>query len=72
MDRSNFFTRLFLAAAIILVSLVAVGRAADADRQSEHAMVLSQSTKVVRGNDGHAIERYSHLSRFQSVKQTDR
>jgi hypothetical protein len=46
MDRSNFFTRLCLAAAIVLVSMVAVGRAAVADHQSDYVKRMTGSTKV--------------------------
>jgi lipid-binding SYLF domain-containing protein len=47
MDRSNFLLRLILAAAIILVSMIGVGRSADTNEQSDLAKRLQASTKVL-------------------------
>jgi hypothetical protein len=63
MDRSNFFTRLVLAATIVLVSMLAVGRAADVVRPTGRAMPLSRVDRPSR-SDCHAIERHSHPTPF--------
>ena len=47
MNSRHFYTRLLLAALIVLVSMVSLGRAADTEEQSDLAKRLAASTQVL-------------------------